>query len=216
MKDVLSPVTAARSPDIRAFVNRGGKLVHYHGFNDSVVPPDGSIAYYYALTQFEKLQHLPANAFGQQIEKLTPQVVVATGEAFGDRVREYHRLFLLPSVSHCGGGTGPSSVGGGAPEPPVAFRDADHHVVSAVIKWIEQGIAPEKIIATRFSGSTLTRSRPVCPYPAEAAYNGSGDINDAASFTCVTPKLSDRPVTGGDIVLIKNSLRQRDLKLPNR
>src|SRR6266566_1570650 len=38
-KEVLSPVTAAPSPDITAFVNRGGKLIHYHGWGDSVVPP---------------------------------------------------------------------------------------------------------------------------------------------------------------------------------
>ena len=65
-KAVLSPITAAPSPDIRAFTSRGGKIVHYHGWNDSVVPPDGSIAYLHSLTQFEKLQHLPKHAFDQQ------------------------------------------------------------------------------------------------------------------------------------------------------
>lgn len=216
-KAVLTPVTAAPSPDITAFVNRGGKLIHYHGWNDSVVPPDGSVDYFYALTQFERLRHLPEPVFDQQIEKLTPQVVAAIGQAFGDRVREYHRLFLLPSVAHCGGGTGPNSIGGGAPEPPVTYRDADHHVVSAVIKWVEQGVAPEQIIATRFgTGGAVVRQRPLCPYPAEAAYSGSGDINDAANFSCVTPKLSERTIGPGDIMMIQNSLRQRDVKLPNR
>src|SRR5882762_4545549 len=185
-KAALSPITAAPSPDIRAFTSRGGKIIHYHGWNDSVVPPDGSIAYLHALTQFEKL-------------------------------REYHRLFMLPSVSHCGGGTGPSSIGGGAPEPTAAFRNAEHHVVSAVIKWVEEGVAPEKIIATRFDASgAVVRQRPVCPYPAQAAYNGSGDINNADNFSCATPKLQDRTISATDILLIQNSLRQRDLKLPNR
>ena len=120
-KEVLSPVTAAPSPDITAFVNRGGKLLHYHGWGDSVVPPNGSVDYFFALTQFEKLRHLPRDAFDRQIEKLTPQVVAATAQAFGKQVQEYHRLFLLPAVSHCGGGTGPDSIGGGAPEPPAAL-----------------------------------------------------------------------------------------------
>ena len=127
-------------------------------------------------------------------------------------MREYHRLFLLPAVSHCGGGTGPNAIGGGAPEPAKALRDADHHVVSAVIKWVEQGVAPEKIIATRADG----RQRPVCPYPAQAVYNGSGSIDDAGNFTCETPKLQERTITQTDILLLQNSLRQRDLKLPNR
>src|SRR6266576_2215896 len=84
-KAVLSPITAAPSPDIRAFTRRGGKIVHYHGWNDSVVPPDGSIAYLNSLTQFEKLQHLPKHAFDQQVDKLSPQVVAATAQAFGKR-----------------------------------------------------------------------------------------------------------------------------------
>src|SRR3954462_1563510 len=150
-KVALTPITAAPSPDISAFVNRGGKLIHYHGLNDSVVPPDGSIAYLHALTQFEKLRHLPKATFDQQIEKLTPQTVVATEQAFLKQVQDYHRLFLLPAVGHCGGSTGPSSMGGGAPEPPAAYRNAEHHVVSAAIKWVENGVAPEKIIATRFA-----------------------------------------------------------------
>src|SRR5260221_14469034 len=42
----------------------------------------------------------------------------------------------------------------------------DHHVVSAVIMWVEQSVAPERIIAPRFCGNTLTLSRPLYPYPA--------------------------------------------------
>jgi len=215
-KVALTPITAAPSPDITAFVNRGGKLVHYHGMNDSVVPPDGSIAYLHALTQFEKLRHVPKAVFDQQVEKLSPQVVLATEQAFLHQVQEYHRLFMLPAVGHCGGSTGPSSIGGGAPEPPAAFRDAEHHVVSAVIEWVENGVAPEKIIATRFASGALVRARPVCPYPAQATYNGSGDINVAANFSCVTPKLKDRTMAPGEVLMIQNSLRQRDVHLPNR
>ena len=132
-------------------------------------------------------------------------------------MQQYHRLFMLPATGHCGGSTGPNSVGGGMPEPPKAYRDADHHAVSAVIKWVEQGVAPEKIVATKFDGAgNLTLSRPVCPYPAEAVYNGSGDINVAANFSCQTPALPDRTVTSSDLVNIRNSLTQRTLMLPNR
>ena len=103
-----------------------------------------------------------------------------------------------------------------APTRPAGFRDADHHVVSAVIKWVEQGVAPERIIATRFSGGALTLSRPLCPYPAQAVYNGSGDVTVASNFACAPQIESASSIVPGDIVQIKNSLTQRALELPNR
>jgi len=215
-KAALTPITAAPSPDLTAFKNHGGKLIQFAGWNDSVVPPDGSVNYYHSLALFEKLHTLPSATVDALVNNLSPQDVAVTAQFLGDRVRQYHRLFLLPAVAHCGGSTGPSSIGGGMPEPPAAFRDADHHVVSAVIKWVEQGVAPERIIATRFSGNTLTLSRPLCPYPAQAVYNGSGDVNVASNFACVQQIESAGSIVPGDIVQIKNSLTQRALELPNR
>ena len=216
-KEVLTPVTAAPSPDIRRFTRRGGKLIQMHGWNDSVVPPDGSIDYFFALTQWEELQRLSSRQIDKRIARLEPEDVAETANELGDKVRKYHRLFMLPATGHCGGSTGPNSVGGGMPEPPKAYRDADHHVVSAVIKWVEQGVAPEKIIATKFDAAgNPTRSRPVCPYPAEAVYKGHGDINSAANFSCHKKELNEHSVKRSDLVNIRNSLTQRDLLLPNR
>ena len=124
----------------------------------------------------------------------------------------------LPGMGHCTQPTaGPSAIGGGANEPPDAYRSSDHHAVSAAIKWVEQGVAPDRIIASRFdaSGKAL-RQRPVCAFPAEARYKGSGDADDAASFTCVIPNAADRPLDATDLILIQSSLRQREMKLPNR
>src|SRR5439155_1257776 len=133
------------------------------------------------------------------------------------RLRQAGREALAPGRGrHCAGGTGPNAIGGGAPEPTAVLRNAEHHVVSAVIKWVEEGVAPEKIVASRIVSGAVVRQRPVCPYPAQAAYNGSGSIDDAANFSCVTPKLQERTISSTDILLIQNSLRQRDLKLPNR
>jgi len=217
-KKALTPVTAAPSPDISAFVGRGGKLIHYHGWNDAVVPPDGSIAYLYALAQFEKLRGLSPAEFDRAVDALAPADVAATGEANFDKVRQYHRLFMLPTMAHCTqASTGPTAIGGGAPEPPASLRDSDHHVVSAMIKWVEQGVAPERIIATKMGADgKVARQRPVCAYPAEAKYKGSGNVDDAASFTCVTPAAADRVMTATDLMVVQSSLRQRNLKLPNR
>jgi feruloyl esterase len=218
VKQTLTPVTAAPSPDLTAFRRYGGKIIQYHGLNDSVVPPDGSIGYTHALAQFELLKHLPSQVIDNYADHLKEPVVQAVSLLMGHEVRKFHRLFMLPAVGHCGGSTGPSAIGGGAPEPPAAFRTAETHAVSAMIKWVEEGAAPEKIVASRFDASgNLVRQRPVCPYPAQAVYQGSGDINSAASFACVNPKPNDRNIVeAGDLLHIRNALTQRDLELPNR
>ncbi len=82
---------------------------------------------------------------------------------------DYARLFLMPGVLHCAGGAGPDSV----------------EWIDAIAAWTEKGTAPERIIATkRGDGGTPTRTRPLCPHPQRAVYNGSGSTDDAANFTC--------------------------------
>lgn len=216
VKAALTPVTAAPSPDLRAFTGRGGKLIQYHGWNDSVVTPDGSIGYFYALAVFERLKSLPKAVADRQIENLTPQMLAAHGEAFGPQVRQFHRLFMLPAVGHCGGSTGPNSIGGGTPEPPKVLRAPETHVVSAVMQWVEKGIAPQKIVASRIVSGAVVRQRPVCPYPAQAVYSGYGSVDNADNFSCWTPPLPQRQVGSGDLLHALNALRQRELLLPNR
>jgi feruloyl esterase len=67
-------------------------------------------------------------------------------------------------------------------------RDSDHDVLSALVRWVEQGDAPDRIIATKFvndkPAAGVAFTRPLCPYPQLPAYRGTGDTNDAASFVC--------------------------------
>jgi hypothetical protein len=51
------------------------------------------------------------------------------------------------------------------------------------VDWVEKGVAPDQILAQTTVGG-VTRSRPLCPYPQTAIYNGSGSTNDAANFHC--------------------------------
>ena len=94
------------------------------------------------------------------------------------------RLFMVPGMQHCGGGPGPNIFGQGA----VTGGDPMHDVDAAIQRWVEQGTAPEQIIATKFKGmapaSGVARTRPLCKYPQIAKYNGSGSTDDAANFTC--------------------------------
>jgi hypothetical protein len=68
-------------------------------------------------------------------------------------------------------------------------------MLSALVDWVENGKAPQSVVATARTGANpdvpanwqtagKPRSRPLCPYPQMATYQGHGDINDAASFSC--------------------------------
>jgi hypothetical protein len=69
--------------------------------------------------------------------------------------------------------------------------DADHDLVSAVARWVEKGVAPEKIIATKYVDNAPAKGvalqRPLCVYPQVVRYKGTGDMKDAANFECVKP-----------------------------
>ena len=218
IKAALTPITAAPSPDLTAFKARGGKLIQYHGWSDPVVTPQGSPAYYNALVQFEKIKALPRDQYDAAVNNLSGAQVTADSLALTSSVQGYHRLFMLPEVGHCGGSTGPGAVGGGFTEPARAQRTPESHVVSALSRWVEQGIAPTSIIATKYAtdGTTITRQRPACAYPQIAAYRGSGDVNAASSFQCVTPTADQLPTNATDIMLIQLSLRQKDVLTPTR
>ena len=81
------------------------------------------------------------------------------------------RLFLEPGMGHCGGGEGPNVF----------------DKVGALEQWVEQGKAPEKIVATHSTAGKVDRTRPLCPYPQVAKYKGNGSIDEAANFACQLP-----------------------------
>ena len=81
------------------------------------------------------------------------------------------RFFLAPGVAHCGGGPGPAPTG----------------QFAALIEWVENGRAPDTLLAVRRDRSgAVVRSRPLCQYPLVARYKGTGSTDDAANFTCGT------------------------------
>jgi feruloyl esterase len=82
------------------------------------------------------------------------------------------RLFMVPGMEHCRGGPGPDTF------------DA----VASLADWVEHGVPPERLTATRkgADGKTADRSRPLCRYPQVARYKGSGSTDEAASFSCQT------------------------------
>jgi feruloyl esterase len=89
----------------------------------------------------------------------------------GEGTRDFFRLFMAPGMFHCSGGVGPNSF------------DA----LGAMRTWVEQGLAPDRIEAAQSAGGKGVRTRPRCPYPQVARYNGSGSVDEAANFTCRLP-----------------------------
>jgi feruloyl esterase len=84
---------------------------------------------------------------------------------------EFFRLFLIPGVHHGGGGPG--------------FTEFDSF--TALEEWVERGVPPDKIVATRMRNGISERSRPVYPYPVQARYLGTGDPKKPESFMAFDP-----------------------------
>lgn len=90
-------------------------------------------------------------------------------------VDQFVRLYMAPNVGHCAGGAGPQPTG----------------MFEAMVTWRETGQAPGRLLATLPPGTGVNTSdgeltRPLCPYPATARYNGAGDSSRADSFTCAS------------------------------
>jgi feruloyl esterase len=73
---------------------------------------------------------------------------------------------------HCNGGPGPNTF------------DA----LAALEQWAEKGVAPDKIVASHLTNGAVDRTRPLCPYPQEAQWKGSGSTDQAENFACALPK----------------------------
>jgi len=147
----------ATDADLGRFRERGGKLILYHGWSDAAIAPENTIDYYDSV----------AAKMGAQ-------------QAAG-----FVRLFMVPGMQHCGGGSGTNSFG----QYPGASDDADRDMDAALERWVEKGVAPERIVAAKRKSdfdpaSAIVRTRPLCAYPLVARYKGSGSTDDAANFVC--------------------------------
>jgi Tannase and feruloyl esterase len=152
----------ANNPDLSAFRAHGGKLIQYHGWNDGAPSPHHAVEYY--------------------------EDVMAKMGGFTE-TSKFYRLFMAPGMMHCGSGPGPNLFGNmldfAAPD------DADRNIFAALERWREQGIAPDKIIATKYQNDDPTKgiamTRPLCPYPQIAKWTSKGTNSDAQNWVCQAP-----------------------------
>lgn len=84
---------------------------------------------------------------------------------------DFARLFMVPGMHHCGGGPGPNTF----------------DMLPALEAWVEKGVAPAQVVASRVTDGKTERTRPLCPHPQVARYRGTGSVDEAASFRCVAP-----------------------------
>jgi hypothetical protein len=145
----------ATDPNLAAFKAHGGKLIIYHGWNDPAISALNTINYY-----------------GSVVAKMGQQ-----------NVDTFVRVFMVPGMQHCGGGPGTDNFGDSISATPT---DPQHSLQLSLEQWVEKKSAPATIIATKLAPGTRTPAltRPLCAYPQSAKYNGTGDPNSAASFTC--------------------------------
>ncbi|KAI0817065.1 Tannase/feruloyl esterase [Xylaria sp. FL0064] len=161
--------------DLGAF-RKKGKIIMYGGLADNVVPVQHTTYYYNR-----------------------------TIEAMGD-VTDFFRYFQIPGMRHCFGTPDNvkapwmiGSTGQSVQRPPYAsawsvplgLNDSRHDALLALMDWVEKGKEVSQIIASEFNFTDATqqnivlyRQRPLCVYPKTAKWNGKGNQNDAASWSC--------------------------------
>lgn len=163
------PELRADDPDLRAFARRGGRAILYQGWLDP------SVAARNTLDWFEAVRR-------------------TSGTQVAD---ETLRLYMVPGLLHCQGGDGVQHFGGSADPLPVG--DATHDMLAALVDWVERGVAPGAIVATRIDDGRVTRRRRLCPWPSHARYRG-GPGEDPASYECAPPRAGPPPRARTDTV----------------
>ena len=140
-------------------------MITYHGWADQLIFPKGSIDYF-------------------------NRVVAANGGL--KRVREFDRLFMVPGMNHCRGGAGAVNFGQSGVVP--VSLDPEHDAVLALQRWVEEGVAPDMLIATTDQPVRRTRRRTrrslrhsrgrSAPILKRRITRALGDPTDAANFVC--------------------------------
>jgi len=145
-ESAVSFMTPPDNTQLTAFAAGKGKLIVYHGTADPVFSSNDTLRWY------------------KELSAKQPQAP------------SFARLFLVPGMTHCGGG------------PALDSFD----MLAALVDWVEHDVAPEAVIArvnpdnaSVPSAWSLARTRPLCPYPKHAQLkSGAEDLESAQSFVC--------------------------------
>ncbi len=164
--DFMTGTPLGPSPFLFSFREHRGKMIMYDSVNDGIFSAVDLVEYYNLLNL-----------------------------VMGGRADDFARLFMIPNMAHCGGGPATTSFSA--------------NLLTAITSWVEKGVAPSAIIAANTNTSSPFPSgppfdprvalnfptggtRPICAYPMQTRYKGTGATNDAANFVCVRPGDGER------------------------
>lgn len=153
------------SPNLQRFFARGGKLILWHGWADPAIPPEATLRYHVAMLRQS-----------------------------GAKAASSSRLFMVPGVQHCIGGTGADDLGQNGAPPRGTPRETS--MVAALQDWVEaKAPAPETIVGRRDQVAIMAmlgmpvpkvvRERLVCAWPKRATLRAGDDPDKAASYHCI-------------------------------
>lgn len=164
--------TADNYEAMRAVMEKGSKIIMFHGMSDALISKRSSNVLYSRV----------AEALGGY-----------------DQLQDWFVYFEVPGMQHVTGTAnnapyffaGPNSQASLGTEiySTPGFPDPEHDALMALMRWVEKGEKVEQIIATTWHNSTdpasgVLRQRPLCPFPKKAVYDGKGDVDNAESWNC--------------------------------
>jgi hypothetical protein len=150
-------------PEFKRYFARGGKLIIWQGWADGAIPPAATIKFY------ETALH---NS--------------------GASAKSAMRLFMVPGLQHCFGGTGPVRIGQFS--VPASDTPPTENVLAALQDWVENGRTPDALTGTFFrqkgaagttsGGAATERKRLICAFPGKAVLSAGQDPDKATSYSC--------------------------------
>ncbi|KAF2621936.1 tannase and feruloyl esterase [Macroventuria anomochaeta] len=143
---------------LSAFKDRGGKVLHYHGLVDAIISCDNSPRYYEHVSQTMNLD--------------------------SKALDEFYEYFRISGMVHCGGGPRATFIGN--QRRNTASLDPEENVLTAIVRWVEESIAPETITGTAYKNGSQSAGvdfkKRHCRWPYRNAYKGIGGYKDPNSW----------------------------------
>ena len=159
MANKVMPELRADKVNIDAFIGMDHKAILYQGWQDPSTNAGPTIEYYAKLAK-------------------------ANGGL--NKLMESARLIMVPGMYHCRGGPGADTFGASGHRPLANGADSSRDMLWALIRWVEDGEAPNMVVAARNPDSEPGFTRKLCPFPQIAKYDGHGPANDERSYSCVS------------------------------
>jgi len=160
VNEQLAPILNANDANLQDFKKNGGKIIMLHGTADPIIPYTDSLQYY-------------------------ERVIEAQNGL--ENTQSFFRYFIIPGLAHVVDGPGVQDIAIGVRATP---KDREHDALTALSVWVEEGIAPERLLPVAFKDGSLQNGiimdeyeyeRPVYAYPCRAVYE-SGDPNEPERY----------------------------------